>query len=113
MDMLYAREEASALDIQEQIPDSPSYSAVRALLKKLMDKGHIEYRQSGAKYFYRPILPKNDAKKSAIRRLLDTFFDGSTASAVVNLLGQGGKELSDDEIAAIEAELERLKAKDK
>lgn len=112
MDVLYAREEASALDIQEQIPDSPSYSAVRALLKKLMDKGHIEYRQSGAKYFYRPILPKNDAKKSAIRRLLDTFFDGSTASAVVNLLGQGGKELSDDEIAAIEAELERLKAKD-
>ena len=113
MDVLYAREEASASDIQEQIPDSPSYSAVRALLKKLMDKGHIEYRQSGAKYVYKPILPKNDAKKSAIRRLLDTFFDGSTASAVVNLLGQGGKELSDDEIATIEAELERLKAKDK
>ena len=113
MDVLYAREEASVLDIQEQIPDSPSYSAVRALLKKLMDKGHIEYRQSGAKYFYKPVLPKNDAKKSAIRRLLNTFFDGSTASAVVNLLGQGGKELSDDEIAAIEAELERLKAKDR
>ena len=113
MDVLYAREEASASDIQAQIPDSPSYSAVRALLKKLMDKGHIEYRQSGAKYFYKPVLPKNDAKKSAIRRLLNTFFDGSTASAVVNLLGQGGKELSDDEIAAIEAELERLKAKDR
>ena len=113
MDVLYAREEASASAIQDQIPDSPSYSAVRALLKKLMDKGHIEYRQSGAKYVYKPILPKSDAKKSAIRRLLDTFFDGSTASAVVNLLGQGGKELSDDEIAAIEAELKRLKAKDK
>ena len=113
MDVLYAREEASVLDIQEQIPDSPSYSAVRALLKKLMDKGHIEYRQSGPKYVYRPVLPKNDAKKSAIRRLLDTFFDGSTASAVVNLLGQGGKELSDDEIAAIESELARLKAKDR
>ena len=113
MDVLYAKEEASAHDIQQQIPDSPSYSAVRALLKKLMDKGHIEYRQAGAKYFYRPILPKNDAKRSAIRRLLNTFFDGSTASAVVNLLGQGGKSLSDDEIAEIEAELNRLKAKSK
>ncbi|NKC00498.1 MAG: BlaI/MecI/CopY family transcriptional regulator [Pseudomonadales bacterium] len=111
MDVLYANEEASALDIKEQIPDSPSYSAVRALLKKLMDKGHIAYRQTGAKYFYRPVLPKSDAKVSAIRRLLDTFFDGSTASAVVNLLGDGGKDLSDEDIAQIEAELKKLKSR--
>ena len=77
MDVLYAEGEASVGDIQDQIPDSPSYSAVRALVGKLMDKGHVEYRQAGAKYVYRPLVPKNDAQNSAIRRLLNTFFDGS------------------------------------
>ena len=109
MDVLYASEEASAADIQQQIPDSPSYSAVRALLRKLMDKGHIEFRQHGAKYLYRPVLPKNDAKKSAVRRLVNTFFDGSPASAVVNLLGSEGGDLSASDIEAIEAQLAKLK----
>ncbi len=111
MDVLYATDEASAGEIQEQIPDSPSYSAVRALLRKLMDKGHIAFRQDGAKYVYYPVLPKTDAKKSAIERLVRTFFDGSPASAVVNLLGSEGGELSDADIDAIEAELERIKGK--
>ena len=75
MDVLYAREEASAAEIQADIPDSPSYSAVRALLKKLLDKGHVVHRQNGAKYLYAPVLPKSDAKQSAIRRLLNTFFE--------------------------------------
>ena len=109
MDVLYAAEEASAADIQARSPDSPSYSAVRALLRKLMDKNHVEFRQEGAKYLYRPVLPKQDAKKSAVRRLVNTFFDGSPASAVVNLLGSEGGELTAADIAAIEAELKKLK----
>ena len=109
MDVLYAAEEASAGEIQARIPDSPSYSAVRALLRKLMDKGHIAFRQEGAKYVYYPLLPKTDAKKSAIERLVSTFFDGSAASAVVNLLGSEGGDLSDADIDAIEAELARIK----
>ena len=109
MDVLYASGEASAGDIQDRIPDSPSYSAVRALLKKLLDKGHIAFRQEGPKYFYRPVLPKSDAKRSAVRRLVNTFFDGSAGSAVVNLLGTEGKRLSESDIAAIEAELKKLK----
>ena len=109
MDVLYAREEASASTIQESIPDSPSYSAVRALLRKLMDKGHIGFRQDGARYVYRPVLPKSDAKKSAVRRLVNTFFDGSAGSAVVNLLGSEGRRLSESDIEAIETELQRLK----
>ena len=76
-----------------------------------MDKGHIAFRQDGAKYVYYPLLPKTDAKKSAIERLVRTFFDGSPASAVVNLLGSEGGELSDADIDAIEAELERIKGK--
>ena len=95
--------------VQADIPDSPSYSAVRALLKKLLDKGHVVHRQNGAKYLYAPVLPKSDAKQSAIRRLLNTFFDGSPASAVVNLLGSQKEPLSENDIAAIEAELKRLK----
>ena len=110
MDVLYARSEASVAQIQEQIPDSPSYSAVRALVRKLMDKGHIEYRQDGAKYVYRPVVPKNDAQDSAIRRLLNTFFDGSAAHAVVNLLGSQADQLSEEDIAKIEREIKKLKA---
>ena len=113
MDVLYARGEATAAEVQQSIPDSPSYSAVRALLKKLLDKEHVVYRQQGAKYVYAPALPKSDAKRSAIRRLIDTFFEGSTASAVVNLLGSQKQPLSREDIAAIEAELEKLKAADK
>ena len=109
MDVLYTQAEASAAQIQENIPDSPSYSAVRALLRKLMDKGHIDYRQDGAKYLYRPLLPKSDAKKSAVRRLVDTFFDGSTGSAVVNLLGSEGKQLSQEDLHQIEQQLKKLK----
>ncbi len=111
MDVLYATGEASAADIQASIPDSPSYSAVRALLRKLMDKGHIDFRQDGARYVYRPVLPKTDAKRSAVERLVRTFFDGSPASAVVNLLGNEGRALSDADIDAIEAELARIKDK--
>lgn len=110
MDVLYAAGEASVGDIQAQIPDSPGYSAVRALLRKLKDKGHIEFRQDGAKYLYQPVLPKTEAKRSAIQRLVRTFFDGSPANAVVNLLGSEGGELSQSDIAAIEAELAKLKA---
>lgn len=109
MDVLYADGEASAQTIQQKIPDSPSYSAVRALLKKLMDKGHIEYRQDGAKYVYSPVLPKNDAKQSAIARLVNTFFDGSPAHAVVNLLGSQADQLTEADIKAIEDELANLR----
>ncbi|MEM7101051.1 MAG: BlaI/MecI/CopY family transcriptional regulator [Pseudomonadota bacterium] len=109
MDVLYARGEASVGEIQDQIPDSPSYSAVRALVRKLMDKGHVAYRQSGSKYVYHPLVPKDDAQDSAMRRLLNTFFDGSAAHAVVNLLGSQAEQLSQDDIAKIEAQLKKIK----
>ncbi|XOV83863.1 MAG: BlaI/MecI/CopY family transcriptional regulator [bacterium] len=109
MDVLYAREEASAADIQQLIPDSPGYSAVRALLRKLLDKGHIEFRADGARYVYRPLLPKEDAKDSAITRLVNTFFNGSRASAVVNLLGEQSSDLTAEDIRAIEQQLAKLK----
>ena len=109
MDVVYAQSEASVAEIQRSIPDSPSYSAVRALVRKLMDKGHLEYRQDGARYVYRPVVPKNDAQHSAVQRLLNTFFDGSAGQAVVNLLGSQADRISDADIAKIEQEIQRLK----
>ena len=111
MDILYELGEATAADVRERLPQAPSYSAVRALLRKLMDKGHVDYRQDGAKYVYRPVLPKQEAKRGAVQRLLDTFFDGSAGNAVVNLLGEEGKDLSVEDIDEIEAMLAKLKAK--
>ena len=111
MDVLFHLGRASVSEVREQLADPPSYSAVRALIKKLLDKGHVSHRQAGSKYIYAPVLPKNDAKKSAVQRLVNTFFDGSPASAVVNLLGSQSKDLSADDIQAIEAELAKLKGK--
>ena len=109
MDVLYTRGEASAGDVHEEIPDAPSYSAVRALLKKLLDKGHVKFRADGPRYMYRPVMTKGTAKRRAVDRLVRTFFGGSTSSAVVGVLGSN--EVSDDEIAEIEAALADLKAK--
>ena len=109
MDVLYAREEATAAEILQGLPDTPSYSTVRALLKKLLDKGHVRFRQDGPRYVYQPVLAKPQASDSALRRLLDTFFGGSTGAAVVSLLGRQGDDLSAQEIREIEHQLEELK----
>ena len=109
MDVLYTREEASAAEIHRQLPDSPSYSAVRALLKKLLDKRHVAFRQDGPRYIYWPVLAKGAARSNALHRLLETFFDGSPADAVVSLLGRERNKLSDADLDAIEAELNKIR----
>ncbi len=110
MDVLYARGEASAADVQASIPDAPSYSAVRALLGKLVDKGHVTFQQSGQRYLYRPTLARATAQRNAWRRLLDTFFSGSVGDAVVSLLGRDGQSISEAELDAIEKKLLELRA---
>lgn len=111
MDALYASEEASAAEVQERIPNAPGYSAVRALLGKLVEKGHVDFRRDGTRYLYRATLAKSAAQRNAWQRLLDTFFAGSTGDAVVSLLGREGDRLSEAELAAIEAKLADLKAR--
>jgi predicted transcriptional regulator len=110
MDVLYAAQEASAADIQTQMPNSPSYSTVRALLRKLLDKGHVTFREDGPRYLYQPVVSKADASGGAMRRLVDTFFAGDRAAAVVGLLGRNEKDLSSDDIEQIEAALQALKS---
>ncbi len=111
MDVLYARGEASVAEVQEAIPDAPSYSAVRALMQKLLEKEHVEFREDGPRYLYRPKLQKEKALRNAVNRLVNTFFGGSRADALVNLLGESGGDLDPATITRLEEELTRLKNK--
>ena len=101
MDIIYRMGSATAADVMENLPDPPSYSAVRALLKVLELKGHLKHRQDGPRYVFSAKLSREKAKRSALTHLLQTFFDGSTEEAVATLLDVSKSELSD-------ADLDRL-----
>lgn len=101
MDVIYRSGRATAADVLDQLADPPSYSAVRALLRVLEDKGHLRHEEDGPRYVFLPTVPRERALQSALRRLLHTFFDGSTEQAVAALLDLSSTRLSD-------AELERL-----
>jgi BlaI family penicillinase repressor len=101
MDVLIARGRASVTEIQAAIPDPPGYSAVRATLRIMEEKGHIRHEQEGASYFYLPTIAPERAKRSALRHVLDTFFNGSPEQVMAALLDDrpGAEEL--DRIAAM------------
>ena len=101
IDILYARGSATAAEVQAALPEPPSYSAVRAMLRILEDKGHARHEQDGPRYIYKPTLARNNASKSAMRHMLHTFFDGSAEQAISALLDDHSVHLSD-------AELDRL-----
>jgi predicted transcriptional regulator len=97
MDIVYEMKEASASQILERLPSPPSYSAVRALLRVLEQKGHLIHRQDGPRYVYVPRLAKDKARRSALAHLRQTFFDGSTADVVAALLDISEDDLSEDD----------------
>jgi predicted transcriptional regulator len=101
MDILYSHGRATASDVQAALPDPPSYSAVRAMLRILEEKGHIRHEQDGPRYLYRPTVARDNAKRSALQHLLQTFFEGSREQAISALLDDSSSRLSD-------AELDRL-----
>lgn len=109
VDALYAQQEATAAQVQKALPGSPSYSTVRALLKKLLDKGHVQFRQDGPRYVYRVVVAKADARRGAIRRLLDIFFNGNPVAAVANLLGDDQRKLSDSDLQELEDLVAKMK----
>ena len=98
MDVLYARGRASAAEVLEAMPDPPSYSAVRALLRVLEEKGHVVHEQDGARYIYAPSVPREEVRESALRRLVQTFFGGSTEQAVAALIDISREELDDEQL---------------
>jgi predicted transcriptional regulator len=97
MDIIYEMKEASALQVLERLPEPPSYSAARALLRVLEQKGHLVHRQDGPRYVYTPRLAKDKARKSALSHLMRTFFDGSTEDVVAALLDISEDNLSEDD----------------
>ena len=101
MDILYRRGRATAVEVMEELAGAPSYSTVRTQLRVLESKGHVRHEEEGLRYVYLPAVPRRAARKSALRHLVDTFFDGSTEKVVGALLGGEGARLS-------EAELERI-----
>jgi predicted transcriptional regulator len=111
MDLLLERGEASAEEVRAGLPDPPSNSAVRALLAKLEDKGHVQHAEKGLRYVYSPAVSRSAARESAVSRLVRVFFGGSVAQAVNGLLDHGSERLDDEELdrlaAAIDAERRR------
>jgi BlaI family transcriptional regulator, penicillinase repressor len=102
MDVIYSRGQATANEVMENLPDAPGYSAVRALLRVLEEKGHLQHSQDGQRYVYFPTVAREKAKRSALSRVLQTFFDGSTEDAVAALLDISQERLSDDELKRME-----------
>jgi predicted transcriptional regulator len=102
VDALFRLGRASAAEVRAQLPDAPSYSAVRALLRILEDKGHVRHEQDGPRYVYMPTVARESAKRSALRHLVQTFFEGSTTQAMSALLDSSASKISD-------AELDRLR----
>lgn len=98
MDIIYRRGRASAADVLDELPDPPSYSAVRTMLRILEDKGHLKHAKDGPRYVYQPTRARRSAGRSALRRALRTFFDGSVEKAVAALLDAGDADLSPDEL---------------
>ena len=109
MDILYRRERASASTIHAAMPDPPSYSAVRATLRILEEKGHVSHEEEGLHYVYLPTVPREKATRSALKHLVDTFFSGSPEKAVAALLDPSAERLSADELDRIAELVEKAR----
>lgn len=109
MDIVYRMGRATIRDILDALPDPPTYSAVRALVRVLKDKGHLRHAQDGPTYVYSPTVARDAARTSALAHLVDTFFGGSAGSAVAALLDLEGKELSAGELDALSAMIEQAR----
>jgi BlaI family penicillinase repressor len=109
MDSIYRRGSATAAEVLEDLPEPPGYSAVRAMLRKLQDKGYLLAAQDGPRYLYSAVIPAEEARESALHRLVRTFFDGSRAKAVAALLDPEDGALSADEMRELEELIRRQK----
>ena len=97
MDIVYKEHKATAADIHSQLPDRPSYSSVRALLRILEEKGFLKHSSEGRRYVYHPAIAPERAKQSALKHMLNTFFDGSVGGMVTTLVDMSAAKLSDEE----------------
>jgi predicted transcriptional regulator len=101
MDIIYRRGRATASEVMEDLTGEPSYSTVRTQLRVLEEKGHVRHEEQGLRYVYTPAVPRHAVRRSALRHVVDTFFDGSAEKTVAALLGGESTRLSDQELDRI------------
>lgn len=105
MDALYKLEQATVGEVMDLMPDPPSYSAVRATLRVLEEKGHVEHKQEGPRYMYVPIVPRDKAQSTALQHMVGTFFGGSVEQAVMALLSLPETRMSESNLAELAAKV--------
>jgi predicted transcriptional regulator len=102
MDILYRRGRATAAEVQAELSGSPNSSTVRTQLRVLEEKGHVRHEDVGLRYVYAPVVPRHAARRSAVRHLIDTFFEGSPAALVTALIGSDATRMSDEDLDRID-----------
>ena len=109
MDVLYRRTRATAAEVMGELPGEPNYSTVRTQLRVLEDKGHVRHEEEGGRYVYAPAVPRHAARKSALKHLVETFFDGSAEQVVAAVLGGEASRLSDEELDRVSAMIDKAR----
>ena len=109
MDILYKKGRATASDVMRQLPGDPHYSTVRTQLRTLEEKGHVSHSEEGLRYVYMAAVPRQTARRSALRHLVNTFFDGSAEQVVAAVLGGEGSKLSEEELDRLAGLIEKAK----
>ena len=110
MDVIYQMGEATVGEVLDRIPDPPSYSAVRATLRVLEEKGHVDHKQDGPRYVYVPTVPQDKAQNAALTHLLGTFFNGSVEAAVMALVQMDEAKLSSSELDKLAARIRQAES---
>jgi predicted transcriptional regulator len=113
MDILYRRGKASAAEVREAMEDAPSYSAVRAMLRVLEEKGHVRHQAEGLRYVYVPVVAREQAKRSAVKHLMNTFFNDSPEQTVAALLDVSSTRLTREELDRMAAMIEKARKEGK
>ena len=109
MDSIYRRGKATAAEVLSDLPDPPSYSAVRTMLRLLEDKGHLRHEQDGPRYVYVPMVARENARLSALQHLVSTFFNGSAEQAMAALLEISDADLSDEQLDRLQQMIENAR----
>jgi predicted transcriptional regulator len=109
MDILYRLGRATANEVMAELPGEPNYSTVRTQLRVLEGKGHVRHEEVGLRYIYSPTVPRHAVRQSALKHLIETFFEGSTEKMLSTLLGSEGSKLSDEELDRLADLIEKAK----
>jgi predicted transcriptional regulator len=113
MEIVYSLGSATAADVLERLPDPPSYSAVRAMLRILEDKGHLRHEQDGPRYVFLPTVPRELARASVLKRVVTTFFDGSPEGAMAALIDLGAAELDEEALERLAELIDEARKEDR